>query len=240
MPDLALVTAGKLSIVRSDIQELLIAGVDLTVGDVITVSKTTGKWIKADADGGDIDAPLYVAMSTAKAGFALSGLKKGIVDGFDLSALDYRAPVFLSTNAAKMATAVAAVNEVQTLTVSGAPDGGTFKLSFEGEETSALTYDESAADIKAALEALASVGVGNVAVAGSAGGPWTVTFQAGLGGKDVPLLVLSDNSLTGGTTPSVGIVQTTAGVTTKQIGYVLPGNNQPIGSSPDKVLYVDL
>ena len=103
-------------------------------------------------------------------------------------------------------------NEVQTATISGTPTGGTFKLSFRGAESAAIAYNAAAATVQTALQALRSIGSGNVTVSGSAGGPYTITFVGALAGQNVPLLVLSDNSLTGGTSPTVGIVQTTAGV----------------------------
>lgn len=103
------------------------------------------------------------------------------------------------------------VNEVQTLTLSGSPTGGTFKLTFNGDETAAIAKAAVGADVQAALVALASVGAGNVTVSGSASGPWTVTFVNDLGGFNQPMLVLSTNGLTGGSTPSVTIAEQTAG-----------------------------
>lgn len=103
-------------------------------------------------------------------------------------------------------------NEVQTATVSGTPTGGTFALTFKGATTAALAYNAAAATVQAALEALRTIGTGNVTATGSAGGPYTITFVGALAGANAPLITLSNNLLTGGTAPSVGIVQTTAGV----------------------------
>lgn len=107
--------------------------------------------------------------------------------------------------------AVSASNEVQTVTVTGTPGGGTFKLSYLGVETSALAYNETAANVQTALRALSTIGAGNVTVTGVDGGPYTVTFISGLAGTDVALLVLSTNSLTGGSSPSVTIAESTRG-----------------------------
>lgn len=107
-------------------------------------------------------------------------------------------------------TPVAATNEVQTLTVTGSPTGGTYKLYFRGYETSALAFDANAAAIQTALRALASITATGVTVTGT--GPFTLTFSgAPLSNEDIQLLILSDNSLTGGTSPSVTIVETTKG-----------------------------
>ena len=103
-------------------------------------------------------------------------------------------------------------DEVQTATVSGTPTGGTFKLSYRGAITAAIAYNAAAATVQAALEALRTIGTGNVTVSGSAGGPYTITFVGALAGVNAILIQRADNSLTGGTSPDVTIVQTTAGV----------------------------
>ena len=111
---------------------------------------------------------------------------------------------------------VAGTDEVQTLTVTGTPTGGTFKLSYKGQKTAAIAHDANAAAIDSALEALSTIGTGNVTVAGT--GPFTVTFTGALAKKAVPLLVLVDNALTGGTSPSVTIAETTPGVSATHRG----------------------
>ncbi|MDW8267412.1 MAG: autotransporter-associated beta strand repeat-containing protein, partial [Gemmataceae bacterium] len=88
-------------------------------------------------------------------------------------------------------------NEVGTITLSGAT-GGTFQIGFNGATTGALAFNATAAAVQSALEALTTIGAGNVAVTGSAGGPYTVTFQGALGSANQsPLLFAS--ALTPGT-----------------------------------------
>src|SRR5688572_19737370 len=58
----------------------------------------------------------------------------------------------------------AAVDEAVTLTEGTAITAGTFTLSFGGDETAPINFDDTAAEIRAALEALPSIGVGNVTV----------------------------------------------------------------------------
>jgi len=103
-------------------------------------------------------------------------------------------------------------NEVQTATVGGTPTGGTFTLGYRGAVTAAIAYNAAAATVQAALEALRTIGTGNVTVSGSAGGPYTITFVGALAGVNAVLIKRVNNSLTGGTTPDVTIAQTTAGV----------------------------
>lgn len=102
--------------------------------------------------------------------------------------------------------------EVQTVTVTGTPTGGTFTLSFGGNVTAPIAFDATSAAVEAALEALPNLGTADVAVGGGPGPgtPWTVTFAAHLG--NVPLMVDDDTGLTGGITPAVTVTTTTPGV----------------------------
>lgn len=90
---------------------------------------------------------------------------------------------------------VAGTDEVQTVTVTGTPTGGTYRLQFKGQRTDALAHDAAAATVDTQLEALTTVGAGNVAVTGSAGGPYTVTFGGDLARANVPELVPVDVAL---------------------------------------------
>lgn len=103
-------------------------------------------------------------------------------------------------------------DEVQTATITGTPTGGTFQLSYGGVASASIAYNAASATVQTALEGISTIGAGNITVSGSAGGPYTITFKNALGGGDVSLLTLSTNALTGGTTPSVNIVETTPGV----------------------------
>lgn len=102
-------------------------------------------------------------------------------------------------------------NEVQTVTITGSPTGGTFTLTYSGQTTSAIAYNATAATVKNALQALSTVGTGNVSVSGSAGGPYTVTFQQDLAGINAAALTASGAGLTGGSSPSVSIATATSG-----------------------------
>lgn len=76
---------------------------------------------------------------------------------------------------------------------------GTFTLTASYETTSALPYDASAAAVEAALEALPSVGAGNVSVTGSGtvASPWEIEF---IGDRSSIWVKLEGtSSLTGGT-----------------------------------------
>lgn len=110
-------------------------------------------------------------------------------------------------------------NEVQTLTIGGTPTGGTFKLAFEGFPTVAITWSSInatlLANINAALDALPHVAAGEIlAAAGTLTngiGTITLTFSGEWGRRAVALISIADNSLTG-TSPTLGVTETTPGV----------------------------
>ena len=101
----------------------------------------------------------------------------------------------------------AAVDERQT--ISSTATGGTFTLSYGGQTTAALNWNATAAQIDTALEALSTIGAGNVACAG---GPLpagvTVDFQGTLAGTDVAMLTVDNTNMTGGT---ASVAETTKG-----------------------------
>lgn len=103
-----------------------------------------------------------------------------------------------------------ASNETQTAAITGGPTGGTFTLTFKGQTTSAIAYNATAAAAKSALEALSTIGAGNVDVT-LATSTYTVIFTGTLGNKPQPLMTASGASLTGGTSPGVTIAQTNQG-----------------------------
>jgi hypothetical protein len=110
---------------------------------------------------------------------------------------------------------IVGTNEVQTITVTGTPTGGSFTVTFAGATTSAIAYNASAATVQAALEALATIGTNNVACTGGAlpGTAVTVTFQNGLGKQNVVAMTTTD-SFTGGTSPASAVATATAGTGT--------------------------
>jgi hypothetical protein len=105
------------------------------------------------------------------------------------------------------------VSEVQRLTITGTPTGGTFTLTWSGQTTAAIAYNATAAVVQAALEALSNIDVGEVACSGGPlpGTAVDITFQNGLGGKNQPAATTTD-SLTGGSSPASAITTPTPGV----------------------------
>ncbi|HEY2334973.1 MAG TPA: hypothetical protein VGH58_08205 [Solirubrobacterales bacterium] len=103
------------------------------------------------------------------------------------------------------------VNELQTVSLNGLITGGTFKLEFEGQATTSLPYNATAAEIQAALTALSTIGVGNVEVVMPSPGVFSVFFVGKFAFTDVPTMG-SSNSLTGSENPRVNVSETSKGL----------------------------
>lgn len=106
-------------------------------------------------------------------------------------------------------------DEIQTVALTGSPTGGTFTLTFGGNTTAGIAYDASASAVQSALEALASIGAGNVLVTGGPGPgtAWVVDFTGTLGYTSQALMTGNGGGLTGGSSPDVSIVETKDGAT---------------------------
>lgn len=90
------------------------------------------------------------------------------------------------------------------VTLNGSPTGGTFNLiviiGSSVLETTNIAYNALASTVQTALEV--AVGIGNMTVSGSAGGPYTISPAGSLVG--VPLSIEGDGTLlTGGTTTGI-------------------------------------
>ena len=104
----------------------------------------------------------------------------------------------------------AGTNEVQTISVDGVPNGGTFYLEFNGSRTIDLAHDADATTIKNALVQLSSIGKDssgddNVSCSGGpiATAPVKVTFLRDLSAQRVPLITAFSSELTSTTTNEV-------------------------------------
>ena len=120
----------------------------------------------------------------------------------------------------------APVGEVQTLTITGSPAGGTFTITYAGQTTTALDWDSTATEVETALRALSNIGPLDVVCGGGPlpGTAVTITFVGALNQTDVALMTTTD-SLTGGSAPASAIAQTTAGsVPTDMVQAPMPSN----------------
>lgn len=107
-------------------------------------------------------------------------------------------------------------NAQQTLQIGvtgGIPTGGTFTLTFGGQTTSALAYNASAATIQTALQALSSIGAGNVVCSGGniISYPVRVTFQGTLANAAQAAITGDVSGLTPGSSYVLTVTQVTPG-----------------------------
>ena len=100
-------------------------------------------------------------------------------------------------------------SQVNTIVITGSPTGGTFTITVAGTATAALPWNATAAQIQAALEAIATVGAGNALASGTLPAGVAVTWIGALQGK-TPGTVSVTPTFTGGTTPSATFLPTTA------------------------------
>lgn len=112
-------------------------------------------------------------------------------------------------------------NQSWEVTLSGSPTGGTFTLSYQGQTTAPIAFDNTAnfatnaANIQTALANLTSIGAGNISVthdpAKDTSGNVTenrrfnIEFTGTLGGRTLTSLTGSGSGLTGGSSASLTI-----------------------------------
>lgn len=120
-------------------------------------------------------------------------------------------------------------NEVQRITTTGAPTGGTFTLTFDGQTTAAIAYNANAAAVQSALEALSNIDPGDITVTGGPlpGTPVDVTFIGQYKGDNVPQMTAT-SSYTGGTAPTTTVTTTTQG----GVGTAAAAGEQWVYASP--------
>jgi RHS repeat-associated protein len=111
-------------------------------------------------------------------------------------------------------------DNVQQVTLTGNPTGGTFTLSFGVQTTSAIAYNASASSVQSALQALSSIGSGNVLVANPTGSAWIVRFAGSLAGAPQAAITGNGSGLTGGMSPSVSVTMTSLGGDNNQVQQV--------------------
>lgn len=107
-------------------------------------------------------------------------------------------------------------SEVQTLTIGGSTTGGSFKLSYDGYTTGAITWSATTntllANIQAALDALPNLEANEVVAAdvslSSGNGVISLTFAGNRANMAVNQIAVALNSLTGGTHTLVAATST--------------------------------
>lgn len=124
-------------------------------------------------------------------------------------------------------------SEVQVLTISGSPTGGSFTLTFPIGDTvlnttQAINYNADRAAIQLLLEALPSIGKGNVSVSGGPlpNEPVQILFTGDLAYSDVPKLTADTGSLTGGTAVTFAITTVKSGIDQMDETVAIPAKDK--------------
>lgn len=105
-------------------------------------------------------------------------------------------------------------NDVQTVSISGSPTGGSFTLA-NGPlaQAEAPPWNATAAVLQAAIQAGLPAGASCVCTGGPLPAtPIAVTFTGGLAQAPQNAMTVSANNLTGGTNPAASVAHTTVGV----------------------------
>ena len=110
-----------------------------------------------------------------------------------LTALTPGKPFIVATTVAGSSVS----NEQQQLTKVHNVTGGTFKITFDGQQTGSIAYNASSATVQTALVALSNIAPGDVTVSDITDG-WQVDFAGAYAGTDVPEMTIDSSSLTGG------------------------------------------
>lgn len=125
-------------------------------------------------------------------------------------------------------------NEIQRLAITGGPTGGTFTITHGGQTTAAIAYNATADLIRQRLEALSSIGVGNVKVWGGQLPTYEVyvEFVGDLGLTNVAAMTTTD-SLTGGSSPATAVTTLVAGAAGDGLFYACNKTKLAAGAAPN-------
>lgn len=114
-------------------------------------------------------------------------------------------------------TLIAGTDEVQTITFSDTPTGGSFKINYDGQITAAILFSEGAAEVQTALRDLSNTSATGITVSGDFATGFIITFGGDDGKQDQVLLVEDSNTLTNGGAVTTTITETTPGVYQGQV-----------------------
>lgn len=119
MAAISLVTAGKINVLESIIQLTLPAVEDIVAGEAVRLDTASGKFTGSNATAAG-EARVYgIALRTVKAGEPVTALRKGVVDGFNITQA-YDAAVYLNDADGVIGDAAGTVSTVIGRVVPGA------------------------------------------------------------------------------------------------------------------------
>lgn len=112
MADLALVTAGRVRVVESIQQMTLPFAEECDLGDAVRIDTSTGKWTKANGTSAAEARVWGILVSKDGAGTVGTAIRRGVIDGFNLSSQAYDKAIQLSDTDGKLEDGTAATVDV--------------------------------------------------------------------------------------------------------------------------------
>jgi hypothetical protein len=95
---------------------------------------------------------------------------------------------------------------VQLISITNSPGSCNFKIGFNGVWSATnCVYHPAAGEMRTYLEAIATIGVGNIAVTKDSNWVYRCHFTGMLGGTDVPLMVGDSTGLPAGCTVQISV-----------------------------------
>lgn len=118
MADINLVVANRISIVESLIQATIPPAETIVAGAPVRIDTTSGKFTNANATS-TAEARVYGIAGKRSGTDGLTAIRKGVLDGYDLSALAYDAPVYLSNTDGRLSDTAGTTSVVIGRVISG-------------------------------------------------------------------------------------------------------------------------
>lgn len=128
MTAIALITANRVEVVDSIRQMTLPAAEAITAGAPVRLDTSSGKFTNSNGTTAPEARIWGIATRTVVAGEALTAIRNGVMDGFDLSGMNYDATVYLSDTDGRLDTAAGTVSTVvgRVITATGTTLGTAF------------------------------------------------------------------------------------------------------------------
>lgn len=130
------------------------------------------------------------------------------------------------------------LSEVQIVSITGSPAGGTFLLYLNGEPTSAIAWNATADNMRTFLEALPSILPGDIETSGGPlpNLPIRVRFMGTWAARNVPEMTADGALLTGGTAPTVHIETVQGGVdAADEVAYISDSDKHHLQEALDRL-----
>ncbi len=112
MADISMTTAGRVRIVESFIQMTLQLAETLTVGQAVRIDTSVGKFTAANGSSTTENRIYGILVSKDGAGAVGTAVRKGVLDGFAITAMAYDAAVYLSDTDGVLGTTAGTVSTI--------------------------------------------------------------------------------------------------------------------------------